>query len=291
MGGPTYVLPGGAEARFPKMVHTLFVVAGGPSLNQTDLSLLRKRGVVVMTVNNAWLKVRPQLAVFVDPPSNFSDLGWKDPTIPWKFVPDCYRARKISTRLEDGRFVDSRWRVDDMPGVVFYPRRTRFDISDYFTSREVSWGHVGKTQCSAGHKGVRSVMHSALRIGWDLGFRHFRLVGCDFHMSLRKGRSAYAFEQEKDERARRSNNRTYAVLKDRLALIHKRMKEMGGGLTNCTVGGQLDTIPRMPLEKAVSLVHSPWAGGMPTEGWYNRSKKKLADQQRTAKEYLYDAED
>lgn len=268
---PVYSLADGRPAAIPRFSGALFIVCGGPSLKITKLELLSRRGIAVMTVNNAWALIKPQFSVTVDPPKNFTNLGWMDPSIPYKFCPIDFLKGIIWRRVGD-EFVTSPYVASQMPGMVFYRRHLAFDSSKYFKrDTPVCWGHPKSTPDSEGVRGGKSVMHAAIRIAYDLGFRHLRLVGADFHMSPKPGQQ-YGFDQQKDARACQFNNMTYDALMQRLPVINALLRREGGSLVNCTVGGRLDSIPRMDLEEAVSRASSLWAGGITTAGWYHEKK-------------------
>ena len=62
-----------------------FLILAGPSLKELPLELLKKRGVITMTINNGVAAfpegVRPHLWTFTDKPQKFHDAIWKDPGI------------------------------------------------------------------------------------------------------------------------------------------------------------------------------------------------------------------
>jgi hypothetical protein len=62
-----------------------FLVLSGPSSLTNDLSLLRRRGIYTLAVNNAATIIRPNAWVFVDPPEKFHSSIWLDPAVT-KFV-------------------------------------------------------------------------------------------------------------------------------------------------------------------------------------------------------------
>ncbi len=65
-----------------------FLIGGGPSVNELNLSLLGRRGVWSLAINNVAGHSKFQVQAFVcsDPPSKFSSSIWLDPKI-IKFVP------------------------------------------------------------------------------------------------------------------------------------------------------------------------------------------------------------
>jgi len=65
-----------------------FLVCGGPSANENDLSLLSQRGVWSLTINNmgGHDEFVPNAFVCADPPSKFCDGIWLDPNI-MKIIP------------------------------------------------------------------------------------------------------------------------------------------------------------------------------------------------------------
>jgi len=160
-----------------------FLILSGPSLNQVDLSLLNRRGIVTMGVNNSWTIHRPSLWTCVDDPGRFIDTGWKDPGI-LKIVPTCMWSKRLRIQTTDRHggvtMRDSAFKVHQMPSVLFFRRADHFDHERFLTGDSIPWGNDGKTADSLGIVGKRSVMLVALRLLHYLGFGTVYLLGCDF---------------------------------------------------------------------------------------------------------------
>lgn len=282
---------------------SLFIVAGGPSLADMDLSSLAAPGIMAMGLNNAPRVFRPNMWTCVDSPSSFLRSVWLDPCI-LKFVPMCSADKAIfdndSIIEKDGRggiirgvdgkailhddkarFLQrpngSALRVRDCPGMIYYRRNEHFRADQFLWEDTVNWGNSGDLGSG------RSVFLVAMRLAFILGFRRVYLLGVDFNMTAEKG---YAFPQDRSVGSIRGNNSTYAQNMERLALLKPFMDKEGFKVFNCTPGSALKVFPAVPLEQAIQEVRTEFeAGGSPidfynenTEGLYDREdRRKKAD--------------
>jgi len=187
-----------------------FLILSGPSLNRVDLSLLNRRGIVTMGVNNSWTIHRPTLWTCVDDPGRFIDTGWKDPGI-LKMVPTCMWSKRLRIQNPDGTMRPSAFKVHQMPSVLFFRRADHFDHERFLTGDSIPWGNDGKTPDSLGIVGKRSVMLVALRLLHYLGFGTVFLLGCDFVMAPDRKN---AFDEHRPSNGIRHNN----IRDDSLAL-------------------------------------------------------------------------
>lgn len=246
-----------------------FLVCGGPSLRDMDLSHLGRRGILTMAVNNAAAVVRPHLWVSVDDPGNFHDRIWKDPGV-LKFVPMGHAAKHLRVKRGE-RFDPSAYRVAQMPGVFFFRRASRFCAGTFLTEPRVCWGCGEGVEDGLGHTGKRSVMLAAVRLLHYLGVRSLYLVGADFRMV--EGAGNYGFDQDRTASSVRGNNATYAALDARFAALRPLLEADGMAVHNCTPGSGLTAFDRMDYGVAVQRAGAECAGVLDTRGWYDERAK------------------
>lgn len=241
-----------------------FLILSGPSLNRVDLSLLNRRGIVTMGVNNSWTIYRPTLWTCVDDPGRFIDTGWKDPGI-LKMVPTCMWSKRLRIQNPDGRMRPSAFKVHQMPSVLFFRRADHFDHERFLTGDSIPWGNDGKTPDSLGIVGKRSVMLVALRLLHYLGFGTVYLLGCDFKMAPDR---KYAFEEHRAPNAIRHNNVLYDSLARRFEALRPHFEKHRFRVINCSPGSELRAFERMDYEKAVAAASAECGKRVRTEGWY-----------------------
>lgn len=213
----------------------VFLVCGGPSLNNQDLSLLQKLTVAAVNQVGA-THIRPDIWFSVDAPGRFHPKIWEDPAIV-KFTTNKHRQDEYR-EFVNGQWAQQSRAVDDLPNTHFFNCVDECSGSEFF-STTVSWSAAG------GHK---SVMMAALRILYWLGFRNVYLLGCDFAMSPDKG---YAFDQPTDAIRRWENNRSFDDLNKTFGMLRPVFEKHSFKVYNCTPGGDLTTLPRLTLEAAI----------------------------------------
>lgn len=242
-----------------------FLILSGPSLAQHDLTLLDKRGILTMAVNNAWAVHRPHLWTCVDGPGLFIDTGWKDPGI-LKLVPMVHWNAHLRTRQSDGKLVKSQSRVKQMPSVLLYRRNEHFDHRRFLDEDTICWGNSSQTKDSLGLQGKRSVMMVALRLLHYLGCRTVYLVGADFKMSpVQK----YAFDENRTANAIRHNNMLFAALNRRFEALREHFQQANFTVFNCTPESGLTAFKHMPYAQAVEKVAAECSKDVDTKGWYS----------------------
>ncbi|MCI0364952.1 MAG: hypothetical protein L0219_13825 [Phycisphaerales bacterium] len=247
-----------------------FLILSGPSMATHDLSLLTKRGIVTMGVNNSWAVHRPTLWTCVDSAGRFIDTGWKDPGI-LKFVPMSAWNERLRIQKPDGVMANSAFRVKHMPSVLLYRRSEYFDHRRFLEEDVVCWGNHTSTKDSLGIKGKRSVMLVALRLLHYLGFRVVYLVGADFKMTPEKG---YAFDEERSAEAVRHNNVLYESLNRRFEALRDHFKQHRFTVLNCTPGSGLTAFEQLPFEQAVERASAECCTHRDTKGWYTTEEKR-----------------
>lgn len=249
-----------------------FLICGGPSLKELDLTQLDKRGVLTMGVNNSWLAHKPNLWCGVDPAFKFVDTCWKDSTI-MKFYPVERYKEKLHVKKKDGDFKFSRFSVCSMPNVWYFRRRSVFDHRTFLTWPSFSWGCHKKVVDSVGWSGCRSVMLPAIRLLHYLGVKHVYIIGADFSMEEQlPGKDKvenYAWNQFRQPSSVGSNNRTYKALNARLESLVPIFNAAKFYVWNATPGGNLDVLPRLDFDLAIDRASSECGKPVDTDGWYN----------------------
>jgi len=241
-----------------------FLICGGPSLKELDLTELSHRGLASMALNNAWIMHKPTFWVAADPPRNFSDVGWRDPSI-MKFVPRTHATSKIRTAM-GGVKTENGEVAHQMPGTFFFVRNNGFDPKTFLDEEGVSWGTLKNTPDALGITNSRSVMLCAFKLLPWMGFRHIYLLGCDFHMAMGEG-PAYAWDEEKDKRGRGGNNRLYSLLTRRLEALKPYLDGRGINVWNCNPTSSLKVFPHLSYGEALARARPEAAWGV-TKGWY-----------------------
>jgi hypothetical protein len=253
----------------------VFLVCGGPSLGEHDLSQLRRPGVVTFGVNNVWSVFRPNLWCCVDRPGNFIDTGWKDPAI-IKFAPLGKVNAHLHLRNPNGSFRRSTYQTNQMPSVFYFRRNEKFKVSTFFREGTVNWGAHGKYTDHLGIKGSRSVMLAALRLIHYLGFRKMYIIGADFKMVTSPKEQAvknYAWEQWRHDSSVDGNTKTYEALNKRFEALLPQLKKIKLQVWNCTPNSGLKAFPKMDFQEAVDKTAAECEKVVSTEGWYNHDSK------------------
>lgn len=242
---------------------TLFLICSGPSATSLDLSLLNRRGICTMGVNNSWLLHRPNLWVGVDPPHRFSDTGWRDPSI-LKFVPATHRRSPLKT-FQDGSITMTKRRVVDCPNVAFFRRFDGFIPDAFFDMPVCGWGTSKDTADALGIRNSRTVMLAAIWLAVNLGFSTINLVGVDFKMEPEK---PYAFGESKDAAGIRSNNHMYRTLTRRLTAVLPALARRRVTIFNANPSSNLTLFPHKPFTQMIEEASSYCASPVPEKGWY-----------------------
>lgn len=249
-----------------------FLCLSGPSLAGVDLSRLTSRGLVTMGVNNSPATFAlqgarmPNYWTCVDYPGSFIEQIWKDATM-LKITPLAYLGNRIKTRNPEGELVDSAFKVEECPNVLFYERNSRFNAREWLPERSFNWGNASEVKDEMGNKGSRSVMLVALKLLYYMGFKRVYLLGADFKME--EGVQNYAFEQERSTSLVRSNNSTYTILNSRFKALLPHFETAGFEVFNTTLDSGLSAFPSMLLDTAISAAsHEVTAKPVVTKGHY-----------------------
>lgn len=170
-----------------------FLVASGPDLEKFDLARLKERGVASLGVNNAAARAPVKAWCFGDPQDKFHHGLYLDPTV-MTFSAHTKIHRKIKARV-NGRFHNTRVRVDGTPNTFTYERGTGFDPDQFFTTTWAHWGKGKQQPEGVEPAGCLATLFCGFRILHYLGVRRIYLLGVD-HGNRRR----YRQEQEAFER-------------------------------------------------------------------------------------------
>ena len=259
-----------------------FLVCGGPSANELDLSLLCQRGIWSMAVNNMAGHFHASSFVCSDPPSKFHSGIWLDPTM-MKFIPTPkLRGSRghLRTKLGDGTFKNLEkggkqiW-TRDCPNVWAFERRSWHTSDDaFFLETSAAWGNHSAGVIRTGGKKTVCTMLLALRLLYYLGSRTIFLVGVDFQMDpTAELKENYAFGEERDLAAIKSNNDQFSVVGGWLSEMENKgvFKRFGLQIFNCNPRSGLRAFGHLSYNDAIA-----WAlDGFPREpfdvvGWYKK---------------------
>ena len=217
-----------------------FVCCPGPSLAEVD-SLgpdgLHVAGAMVLAVNTAYPKVRPDVWIGMDAPECYEAQLWSRP---WPKVAGSRYAE-----------IDFHGRaLKEYPNVHFAtgtPGRPYEMFDRRGPHAELLWN--GNTFFTALHLAV-----------W-MGAGRIYLVGCDFG-----GSSDYHDGRRLPERYRLRNRKLYASLVAELPMLRLVAGREGIEIVSCTPGSPANEyLPHMPLRKAVARAEEnvPDGGGGP----------------------------
>ena len=240
----------------------VFLVCGGPSLNDLDLSLMDNRGVMSMCINNSWSLVKPDFWIGFDSPGRFYDGGWMDPSI-IKFVPWQNREQNLNHREGDD-ITDLKINTMDAPNCWFLSNNTTFNPETWFTEKSANWG--GPIKGVEPEGGFRVTMFGALRLLYYLGFQEVYLLGCDWEMNPNMEYEPYAWEEDRSKDIRVKNNNMYKWMEGGLKLLQPGFDEANFQIYNCNPHSKLSLFPHVSYEDAIERSTFPEIRG--TRGWY-----------------------
>lgn len=233
----------------------VFIIAGGPTLNDLDLDGLTQPGIMTFGLNNGTSVFRTNMQVSVDQASKFLTTMYEDPRV-MSFA----TTGTQNNVLWDVKKKDfGTKRLSECPNVVYFKSNSYQDgVSDtwderWFDESCITIGHTGKYMNKEGVKvhggGSRSVMLASFKLAYMLGFRRVYLLGNSFFMSVERG---YAFDQEIWESKAKSNNSSYGLMTSRFTRLGPAMKERGFQIYNCDPKSFLTLFEYMSLEDAIN---------------------------------------
>lgn len=265
-----------------------FLLAGGPSTRQLDLTQLARRGIFSMAINNMAGHFRANAFVCSDPPSKFHNGIWLDPGI-MKFVPlpkltEKPRRSGLREKRSDGSFHFIRLPQDDnrclcvkhCPNVWGFGRRTWWAYDDtFFSDPDATWGNGKDGLARTGNPTTFNTMLLALRLLYYMGSRRIFLVGVDFKMSAT---DSYVFAQTKPGVAQDNadcNARQYSVVNYGLTMMANAgvFQRAGLEIFNCNQNSGLRAFPYVPYDLAIkdALKNFP-PEPFDLSGWYEKDE-------------------
>tara|TARA_R100001594_G_scaffold59170_1_gene93105 strand:- start:242 stop:1186 length:945 start_codon:yes stop_codon:yes gene_type:complete len=250
---------------------SIFLISSGPSLNDLNLEEINRVGAMSLGVNNSWHVFKPRFWTCADTPDRFLFSRWVDPGIT-KLVPSSLKGLKLREQVGN-ELVESEKRTCDCPNVFYYRRNLDFNPSSFLTERTVNWGGHTKVKDSMGIAGARSVLFSALKLCYSLGFRTVYLCGVDFEMN--HGAQNYAFEQERTKSAVKGNNNSYKANIKRLKSLRPVFDQAGFQVFNCNPRSRLDAFSFISFDEAIHKCEENLIPLESSKGWYDKVDKKI----------------
>jgi len=255
-----------------------FLVGGGPSLKQMDVSQLNLRGVCSLGVNNVAGAVPVRAHVFGDPQVKFHHGLFLDPAM-MSFVPTAKLRKGIRAKLPDGTFRALDVHVFQCPNCWGFARSTRFDAATFLTTEYAHWGMSSKSVPDElkPHRRITTML-LGLRLLYYLGCPRVYMIGVDF---VAPGGGAYAFPEVTNP-----GTRQFGKIDDMLAEIKPVLEAADFRVFNCNPTSRCETFDHVPFDLALNDCRGP----VPMEpwdlaGWYSKSgeadwkaeEKRLAD--------------
>ena len=246
-----------------------FLVCGGPSLKQLDLSKLKERGIMSLGVNNVAAYAPCRAFVCSDPPEKFHFGIWLDPAI-MKLIPVPKLTKRVRAKLPDGTFRHTAFRCQDCPNVWGFSRSTVFDPATFLTADSASWGVSARDSEATGRPKVYWTMLLGVRLLHYLGARRIYMIGVDFSMGTGPGQG-YAFSQHRWAGAVGGNQNSYRVVSAMFSELRPYFDATGFEVYNCNPDSALKAFPHVPFAQAVEdcrglVPHEPFN----TEGYYEK---------------------
>ena len=226
LGYPPFTEPDGTpvpdlENRFHGQAAIL--IGGGPSFASVDHAVIRRTGLMTMTLKDSVKTYRSDLWLGVESPAKFDRSIWTDPLIT-KFV----RARHAAHhRVRTGSNV-----------VIYHPSEDWYRERIFAPDNTITWyNELGG--------GARTSMMEALRVLFLLGIRTLHLFGVDFHQSR-----AYGYHHPAPGYRHRveGNNRLYRHLSERLEQLRPLLEQAGLTVYNCNQASLLDVFEKRGLD-------------------------------------------
>jgi len=232
-----------------------FLLGGGPSLRELDLSFLRQRGIVSLGINNVAGYAPVRAMTFSDPPEKFCHAVFFDPAI-MKLCPVPKLGKRVRAKKPDGTFGFTSVRVMDCPNVWGYQRNSIWDAKTFLSSEIATWGRSkGSTIDPAkGQEKILFTFFLGLRLMHYLGCRQVFLLGADFTMSQSDGTGpGYAFAQGRTKGAAGGNNNHYRKAQQMCLELLPTFAQHGFEVFNCNPDSHLTAFPYYPLDQAIEL--------------------------------------
>jgi hypothetical protein len=226
-----------------------FLVGGGYSLAEHDLSKLTQRGVLVAAINQVGAThVRPKIWFSGDLAGRFHERLWRDPAV-MKFAKRLRRDEIIKTWSDRSqKWVPTRTRVHDCPNVWLYEDAMSFSYEDFLSSPAVPFGRKDEVPDRPRKRSTKSTMFPALRLLYWLGVRRVFMLGVDFKMEAAK---PYVFDEAGDQAKANTNNASYARIAVHLKNLRPLFEANGFHVWNCNPHSALEAFDHKPYEEAL----------------------------------------
>lgn len=305
-----YGKPAGVENLF--LGYHVFLVLGGPSLNELPLEKLRQRGVVTFAVNNvaAHPRIRPSLWTYGDTPWKFHNAIWADGGV-MKFSPQPKDGSKLYCK-RGGGFIELTKRAGDMPNVLGVRRNATFRPDKWLYEDTVNWG---QGQAGLRHymtpwliehdgmppnehrkrvdKRIKAVLESG-KLSWEqyeeivvvpkILSTMVQAMRLCFYLGFRfvyllgcdfamGPEQRYAFAENRTEGAINSNNHAYRTMERLWGLMRPRFDEAGFHVLNCNQKSSLTAFNFLPFEEALANSRRDMPDEIDTVGWYEKVGK------------------
>ena len=264
-----------------------FLVCGGPSLKEIDTLRLGDRGVFSLGVNNVAaytpegvdpLQVPPTVSAFVcsDPPQKFHSGIWEDPKI-MKFVP-IPKLKNNRAKLrhchENGTYEFTGRHTYECPNVWGFDRRSWLACDDtWFSTTRAAWGNQKQGHNKLGEPRCANTTFLGLRLLQYLGCRTIFLLGVDFYMNPDAGlHENYAFGEQRDSSAVRSNNRHYEISNNWFLRLRPVFERYGFQTFNCNKHSHLRAFPYVPYERALEICKQHMPKNWDIKDWYKKDE-------------------
>jgi hypothetical protein len=229
---------------------SIFIIGNGPSLNKVDMGRLENH--YTFAANRIYLM--------------FDRTPWRPDfyaALDWRVTPDNYQD---INRLRDMTF--------------FFPHRFRGLLregADVYWYESLSPGRNllerFEQDLTKGARGGGTILTAALQIAWYLGFRRFFLIGVDasyaippsvaqsggdrfgtgvqINLESRANDDPNHFDPRYFGAGARWHDPNVDEMKRGFDAARRAIEFLGGEIFNSTEGGNLDCIPRLPLEDAL----------------------------------------
>jgi hypothetical protein len=224
--------------------HDLFIFSNGPSTLDLNMDLLKKPGVMTLSINNGAVTllqngITPDFWTCVDQPQRFVKQIWFNPKIT-KFIPFASFDKNL---WDNEAWQPMSEKPKDLGNVYGFMRNEKFAAHRFFTESSMNWG------CHKKYGGSRTVLLVAIRLGYLLGFKNVYLLGVDLNMSSDK---KYSFEEGRTKGAINGNNSTYKrIITEYGPGIKKHADKLGYNIYNCNPTSALTCFPHVPFEEAI----------------------------------------
>lgn len=229
-----------------------FLIGNGPSLMQTDLSLLQGFETFVFNWfihHEAWEDLRPDHLVMG---SHMLFGGWQtqSPALPESYL-EGLRSKRWKPTIWTSFYFREYFEMSglsaefDVRYVLFEkPQKDFLDVTGATNMQADGFTHDGRT----------GVLSLALPVAQKMGYRHVGLVGCDSNYNQNPGTgSNYFYDKSLHASAEtRQDSLTATWVEDgpgffAYTRVQQELERQGGSFLDCTVGGALP-LPKGRLE-------------------------------------------